>query len=96
MNLTFLAAVGAGLTGHPTAGLVALQAATNGDLTAQRSERPSRRGPAWRRRATAAAPAPTTTVVTLAPLPAAAPNRVVRENDVVPATVAASAGAGSR
>lgn len=96
MNLTFLAAVGAGLTGHPTAGLVALQAATNGDLTAQGTVRTERRGLPWRRRATAGAPAPTTTVVTPAPLPTAAANRLVRENDVVPATVVASAGAGSR
>ncbi|NKY40642.1 hypothetical protein HGA02_14250, partial [Cellulomonas septica] len=58
MNLTFLAAVGAGLTGHPTAGLVALQAATNGDLAARGRTRASRRGLSWRRRATAAAPAP--------------------------------------
>ncbi|MDC7122368.1 hypothetical protein OMK64_12580 [Cellulomonas fimi] len=96
MNLTFLAAVGAGLTGHPTAGLVALQAATHGDLTAERRIHTSRRGLPWRRRGAAAAPAPTTTLVTLAPLPSAAVNRPVRENDVVPTTVVTSAGAGSR
>ncbi|QHT56034.1 hypothetical protein GXP71_08050 [Cellulomonas sp. H30R-01] len=96
MNLTFLAAVGAGVTGHPTAGLVALQAATHGDLTAERPARTPRRGLPWRRRTAAATPAPTTTVVTLGPLPTAAANRPVRENGVVPAPVAASAGAGSR
>lgn len=95
MNLTFLAAVGAGLTGHPTAGLVALQAATEGELLTERSARASRRGRLLRRRATVDAPA-ATTVVTLAPLPTAAPNRAVRENQTVPATVVASAGAGRR
>lgn len=90
MNLTFLAAVGAGMAGSPTAGLVALQSATGGDLVGERStrHRRARRLPRARR-------TPVTAPVPL-PLPTAGLNRVARDNATTPVAVTTATSAGSR